>query len=430
MIEMDPIDISPPKEAIRSPKVERPEPDSEPLDILEMERFLEVPNGDGEKDKGVLFSGGDDSLALTHWVMERGYADWVVHLATNTEIPENIDYVREICRKYQYPLIIVSSPQDLETLGCRYGFAGPAAHDVTFNALKGRQLGYLYRRTNGGIKFFSGVRTDESSRRKINISSEVEYAEPSSGNNFTGWWVNPLIDKSDQWIKEYRNKHDLPRNPVAQESSLHRSGDCNCLAYGHRDEELLALEADYPGVAEWLKSVEQRVQEYRGRVQYLHKNYPRTAKAMEYIRKETRPNPFILTLLRDYNPNIYEEVVSLTVETAVALGQTAVQNYIGHGGMSSDEMRSLLASKDTSQKSLCETCAGPADGVSCSVKRRIGEAKSSLENNCEASECRPTKQIELETNVAADQHKIIEDHTDSSTSAHGHEQERINQWNE
>ena len=409
MIEMDPLDVAPPEEAVRSPAVPRPKPESDPVDIFEVDRFLRTPTANGEKDRAVLFSGGDDSLALTHKAMEEGWADMVVHLETNTSIPANLDYVREVCEQYQWPLVIVSSPVSLETLAFRYGFPGPSAHTIAFNALKGRQLGYLYRRTNGGIKFFSGVRTDESDRRMRQINAEVQYATPD-GSNFRGWWVSPLIGRSNEWIHEYREEHELPRNPVAQ-SSLHRSGDCNCLAYGHRDEELIALEADWPNVAEWLKSVETRVQEYRGRVDYLRETHPEVAAEVDTQRKRERPHPMRLTILKEEAPDVYEEVVSLSVSDAITMGQTDEVNYIGHGGLSSDEMRSLLASMDTCQQTLCENCGKPSESVSCSVERRVEAAEEALIGPS-------TTQETLPVDVPTDTHEIITDGATAEAPAH------------
>lgn len=421
MIEMPQIDIAPPEECVRTPKESRPEPESAPLDIWEIDKFLEVPNGTGEKDTGVLFSGGDDSLALTHWVMERNLADWVVHLETQTSIPANLDYVRQVCEKYGWPLIVVSAPITLEQLAMRYSFPGPQAHQIAYNYLKGRQLGYLYRRTNGGIKFFSGVRTAESDRRMSHINAEVEYATPGS-DNFGGWWISPLISKSDRWVEDYREQHSLPRNPVAA-SSLHRSGDCNCMAYGHRTEELVALEADWPEVADWLKNTETRVQEYRGRLDYLNEHYPDVAAVLDTKRKQRRPHPMRLTILQDESPSVYEEVVAVDVDEAVTRGQSEPQNFVGHGGLSSSEMRSLMAAVDTGQQTLCENCSGPADGVGCAVERRVAQAEEALAGSGAAE----SKQSALSVGVPEKTHQTIEESTQSDPDS-GYEQVGVERW--
>jgi len=83
MIELDTYDIAPPVESIKTKEVSKPEPETEPLEILEMDRVL------APFDRGVLFSGGDDSLVLTHLAMENEWVDVVIHLQTNSAIPDN-----------------------------------------------------------------------------------------------------------------------------------------------------------------------------------------------------------------------------------------------------------------------------------------------------------------------------------------------------
>jgi 3'-phosphoadenosine 5'-phosphosulfate sulfotransferase (PAPS reductase)/FAD synthetase len=376
MIRMPTYNIAPPDDAVRNDAIPKPEPESDPVDIWESNRILEVPNGVGEKDRAVLFSGGDDSLALTHLAMSNGWADFVVHLDTNSSIPENLDYVRSICEEYQWPLLIISSPMPLDTFAYRYGFPGASCHRMAFQYFKGRQLGYFYRKKHGDVKLFSGVRKLESDRRMENIEAEVQYEDASKSGNFTGWWVSPLIDKSDEWVQEYRERHGLPRNPVSQK--IHRSGDCQCLAFGKRTEELIMIEAEYPEFAKWLLNVERRVQEYRGRVYQLEDEYPDVATQMQEKREETRPYPMKLTVLKEHFRDVYDEIVATPTDEAVLRGRMENTSYIGHGGMSSRELRDLTTSADTSQTTLCETCGDACTTLATSVQRDIEEAASEL----------------------------------------------------
>lgn len=373
MIKMDEYAIAPPPEAIQSETLEKPQPNSEPLDILESDRILEVPNGLGEKTDAVLFSGGDDSLALTHLAMEQGWADIVIHLETNSSIPENLDYVREVCETYCWPLLIIASPMKLDTMAYRYGFCGPSQHTMAYNYFKGRQLGHFYRKKHGNVKYLSGVRKLESDRRMENIEAEVQYESTTDSGNFTGWWVSPLIEKSDSWITQYREEHKLAQNPVA--TKIHRSGDCQCLAYGSRQEELIMLEAEYPDFAAWLLNVEKRVQEYRGRVMLLEESYPDVAAQVDSLRTDTRPYPMRLSVLKDHFPQVFDQVVDVPAETAILKGQTDPTSYIGHGGLSSKELRDLTASADASQQTLCESCGDPCYTLSPAVEANVEEAK-------------------------------------------------------
>jgi 3'-phosphoadenosine 5'-phosphosulfate sulfotransferase (PAPS reductase)/FAD synthetase len=368
-------EIDPPDDALETEAVPKPQPDSDPLEIFETNLIDTSGVGHG-LDRAVLFSGGDDSLALTHMAMENGWANLVIHLETNSSIPENIDYVRKVCREYQWPLIILASPMSLFLFACRYGFSGPQCHTMAYSYFKGRQLAHFERHREGDVKYFSGVRRLESDRRMENIDAEVEYEGSSNTGDFTGWWVSPLIDKSDEWVAKYRDRHDLPRNPVAR--NLHRSGDCHCLAFGHRDEELTLLQAEYPEFAEWLLNVERRVQEYRGRIAILEKSYPEVYDEVKTIRESDQPYPMKLSVLQEAYPTVYDEVVSVDSETAILTGQQDETNFIGHGGLSSKELRAKMAQGDVNQQTLCETCQQPADSISRSVRHRTEEASTAL----------------------------------------------------
>ena len=63
MIELDSYDIEPLADNIQTAAVPKPTAESKPLEIFEMDRVL------WPFDRGVLFSGGDDPLAHTHWLV-------------------------------------------------------------------------------------------------------------------------------------------------------------------------------------------------------------------------------------------------------------------------------------------------------------------------------------------------------------------------
>lgn len=369
-------EIYPPDSAIQTEKLSKPEPTSDPLPILEGDRLLDTSSvGDG-KDRAILFSGGDDSLALTHFAFENDLADLVVHLDTGTSIPENIDYVRSVCQAHDWPLVIIRSPMPFDVFAFRYGFPGSSCHNMAFQYLKARQLTYFSKHREGDVKFLSGVRKLESDRRMKNVSAEVQYEDASGNGNFTGWWLSPLIDKSDEWVAEYRDKHDLSRNPVS--AKIHRSGDCQCLAYGHRDTELTMIQSEYPEFAEWILNVETRVQEYRGRVHLLEENHPDVAAEVDEIRESEEPYPMRLTVLQSHFPEVYDAIVDIDRESAILRGQMEPTSYIGHGGLSSDELREKIARANPAQKTLCDNCEAPADNISSSVRRQQQQAQEAL----------------------------------------------------
>jgi len=263
--------------------------------------ITDVGDIDEQATDFALFSGGNDSIASTHYAHELHDIDYTVYLDTNTGLNENIEYVKDVCERYGWDLAILSSPVTLKefALGTEdrqpFGFPGPAAHSWAFRYFKERQLGRVATQTNNEPHFYTGVRSDESERRMRNVSGEID-------RRMDRWvYVNPIHDWSDAETDAYREKHDLPRNPVNEK--IGRSGDCYCGAYANRDTELLELEAYYPEHYQWLTELEDEVQNELG---------------------------------------------------------AAEQNcYWGFGNMSKKELRALIAENDDSQMMLCSSCDVP-----------------------------------------------------------------------
>jgi 3'-phosphoadenosine 5'-phosphosulfate sulfotransferase (PAPS reductase)/FAD synthetase len=247
-----------------------------------------------------LFSGGNDSVVSTH-VAQREYdIDWVVYLDTNTGLDANLEHVKEVCKEYDWDLAVISSPMTLEEFAVGsdtrepLGFPGPGIHSWAYQYFKERQLREIATHVNSTPTFYTGVRSHESTRRMKNVEGGRVEAER--------WiWVSPIHDWRDSAVDTYRNEHDLPINPVTEK--IGRSGDCYCGAYANRSTELAELEAHYPDHAEWIKQVEQDVQEQIGTDD-------------EYC-------------------------------------------YWGFGGLSEKELRAKMAQDDMNQMSLCSHCDVP-----------------------------------------------------------------------
>jgi len=247
-----------------------------------------------------LFSGGNDSVVSTHVAQKEYDIDWTVYLDTNTGLDENLEHVKQVCREYDWDLAVLSSPVTLKgfALGTdtrdAIGFPGPGVHSWAYQYFKERQLASIATHTDRTPKFYTGVRSHESQRRMKNVEGGRVEAER--------WvWVSPVHDWRDSAMDKYREEHGLPSNPVAEK--IGRSGDCYCGAYAHRDSELAELEAHYPDHAEWLKEVEQEVQDEMGTDE-------------------------------DYA-------------------------YWGFGGLSEKELRAKMANDDMNQMSLCSSCDVP-----------------------------------------------------------------------
>lgn len=261
-----------------------------------------------------LFSGGDDSLVSTHRAMESGESDAVLYLQTNSGLAENLEYVFDVCRRHEWPLRVERSPMSLIEMGMKYGFPGSALHTAAYSYFKQRQLRTVANEQDRKPEFVSGVRVAESDRRAKNIPDDTVRALDAEGR---WYWVNIIKDKTDVDVAQYRENHGLSRNPVA--AQIHRSGDCYCGAFAHRDELLIDLYAKgYDRHATWLEAVEVRVQEYRGRVDYLESEYPDVAGETSDIRDEYNPKPMVLPVARKHFPDVAAEADGIPFDRFVS----------------------------------------------------------------------------------------------------------------
>lgn len=209
-----------------------------------------------EYESMVMFSGGHDSLVATHYCMENDLTEAVLHLDTGTGIDENIEFIEDICDRYNWPLIIREAKKDYKEFVMEWGFPSGSAHSWAYRYLKEHTLGSVS--TDCVVdkpEFYTGVRKSESERRMRTIEAERQERDQ--------WvWVAPIADWTQEDCDEYIDDHDLSRNSVVD--NIHRSGECFCGAFATRDEELIDLQAHYPDHAEWLMELEKEVQEEIG----------------------------------------------------------------------------------------------------------------------------------------------------------------------
>ena len=223
--------------------------------------ITDVSEIDEQATDFALFSGGNDSIASTHYSHKHYDIDYTVYLDTNSGIDENMEHVKEVCKEYGWDLAILSSPVTLKEFALGTDtrkplrFPGPRMHSWAFQYFKERQLASIATRVDNTPNFYTGVRSHESQRRMSNVEGESQEAER--------WvWVSPIHDWRDSAVDQYREKHDLPTNPVVEK--IGKSGDCYCGAYADREAQLLELQAHYPDHYEWLMDVEKQVQDELG----------------------------------------------------------------------------------------------------------------------------------------------------------------------
>lgn len=357
---------------VETEPVPRPTPEKSPPGV-EYTSPEEIPDG---MTRVVGFSGGEDSLGVTHFAMSTGLAEAVIYLDTGSGLAENLSYVRRVCERHGWPLMVLPTPMTLEEFSMKYAFSTPSSHSWAFQWFKARAIRALSNYLDRTLKVVTGVYRDESENRMKAITSEVQY----ESENFSGWWIAPFMDWTEDEVADYIAKHSLEKSPVY--GKIHRSGDCYCMAYGHRDEVLIDLAAEYPEHFHWMMNVERRVQEYRGRLFLLRDLFPNM---MEYAREDVRtrgppPYPMMDTVLKENFPAHYRWAMNQPRGKAILRAATDPTSYFGHAKMDSDEMRALMARNDISQTSLCDDGCGLGEASeSQSVERRVENAKEQVE---------------------------------------------------
>lgn len=186
--------------------------------------------------KFVGFSGGRDSMAVTHWMMENLPDTKVFHINTGIGIKATREFVRDTCKDMGWPLVEVRAKEDCgmdyDEIVRENGFPGPYGHRFMYIKLKERAIGRLVRgaqsKRGDRVMLATGVRHDESVRRMAYAGKEVQ----RYGGKV---WVSPLYWWSVAERDNYIDTHNLPVNPVS--SMLGMSGECLCGAFAHKGEK-------------------------------------------------------------------------------------------------------------------------------------------------------------------------------------------------
>lgn len=191
-----------------------------------------------------LFSGGEDSMLVTHIASQHSLFVGCIHIDTKTsplsQIASNEAITKMDAMEWDY---IVESPfTTFAQLIAKYGMPGPSTHNMTYQYLKGRPIDEAKKAWNARltqqwsdqnsqhwgqkprIGFITGIRADESSRR-----AKVLLAVKLRGTA----WISPILPFSRADRAEY-----LTRNGVNQiyKSSRDGLGECNCGAFAKPGE--------------------------------------------------------------------------------------------------------------------------------------------------------------------------------------------------
>lgn len=208
-----------------------------------------------------LFSGGGDSTASTHIAAQHPRFSFALKIDTGIGVPETNEYVRKTCAAWdielrEYHAIDYinargeTEPQRYRDLVLRWGFPGPAGHNLMFQRLKERPLRQALRdlRLPRGSTIFlvSGCRSDESARRMAN----TEAFQWWEGRRF---FVAPIWDWTKRQVNEYLAANGILPNPVTR--LIHKSGECLCGAFA-KTGELAELATWFPEVAAKIRAIE------------------------------------------------------------------------------------------------------------------------------------------------------------------------------
>lgn len=227
-------------------------------DSTEFEPDKKHVRHNGAKDRFILVSGGMDSVATAHYLIEnewsKDYNAWdkrpvVIYLDTGIGLPSQRIYVELLCDHYGWSLWKLRTNENFEEITEEQGFYGPQRHSKVFTDLKGRQLDKLST-ISANAHFYTGIRKAESNKRAN--KERHDYDEKMGA-----WFHKPILEWSDNEVVEYLRENEVPFNPNWETSHF---TDCGCGATASR-EELIELEAEgYEVMARKLRELEERVE--------------------------------------------------------------------------------------------------------------------------------------------------------------------------
>lgn len=203
-------------------------------------------------DPYVLFSGGQDSLCLLHYIhsLAKSLNKQVraIHADTTAGFREIEQYVQDVCDKLDISLITVRPPHDYFDLAKRWGIPGVKSRWCC-KTLKVAPIRRYLSQISRDVVVLDGIRATESNLRSTYIPI---WYHPT----FRRICVSPLFYWSDDQIQEYIGANSLPLSPAVK---LNTSAECWCGAYKSRKDfnDLLAI---HPEIFDKLVEVEEAQQ--------------------------------------------------------------------------------------------------------------------------------------------------------------------------
>jgi 3'-phosphoadenosine 5'-phosphosulfate sulfotransferase (PAPS reductase)/FAD synthetase len=226
------------------------------------------------------FSGGNDSIVVTHFACEE-FGAVAIHANTMIGVEKSREHARKTAAKYGWQFLekqsIAKGPpkkrkdgsvfdpailptgkwQDgntaYEEFVFNFGMPGPGQHPRMYQILKERIFEAFRREAKSSgsrkdkVMFVSGVRHDESA-----IRAGYKETVKKVGSSI---WVQPFYWQTKLDFELYRQEFGLPRNPVTDVIGI--SGECLCGTMGTRSE-LDLIEKVEPQARHYIEKLESR----------------------------------------------------------------------------------------------------------------------------------------------------------------------------
>lgn len=203
-----------------------------------------------------LFSGGKDSMTVTHKLAEMNKLEKVVHIKTNIGLKMSVDFVKDICQEYGWPLQIVEPVPKFTyaSQALEFGFPGPETHRFIMAYLKFTTMrDFAMTASKKHHVLVSGIRKFESQRRF------GKYPHPIQKHGSL-WFTSPIFYYSTEETYRYVHENGLKISP-AYDLGLGVSGECLCGAYASKGEKMRIKELD-PHLAEYIEWLEDGIQRF------------------------------------------------------------------------------------------------------------------------------------------------------------------------
>lgn len=236
------------------------------------------------------FSGGKDSLAMTHYALTSlknvDVAKHVIWADTTIMIPPAGEFIRQVCERFGWLLTIVRPKQTFEEYALKWGMPSMFRRWCCW-ALKVGPINDWVEHLPGRKSVFLGLRRAESVRRKDfpELMFRRVYDKRYMHHPLEYWTFNPIIDWSDQDVENYIRKNSLPVPPWYRQGIRET---CQCGAFSSM-RELRCLRGNYPEIMERLAKLEEQFRA-GGKAFYL-RSRPRSP--TEFLRQKILEDYFL-----------------------------------------------------------------------------------------------------------------------------------------